>query len=229
MRGSEARITILGKRAVISISDAVRNTSRRRFSIAHELGHLEMHRSGSSLAMCTEGDISESGTNVSKGREREANIFAASLLMPRRFFAPMCYNREPTLDAISDLAKAFRTSFTATGIRYMQYAQEAAALLYSKDGVIRWRNSSSAFDSLELYIPVGERLDQGTLASLYLRNGTIPSGPKHVLASTWIESSHCKKGAKILEHSRYMPGLNGIVTVLWVDDDILDEDYYDQL
>lgn len=229
LRGMEARITILGKRAVISISDAVRNASRRRYSIAHELGHFEMHRIGSSLSLCTERDIIDSGTKISKCREQEANAFAASLLMPKQFFAPMCYNVDPTLDAVSELARIYSTSLTATGIRYTQFTREAAVLVFSQAGAVKWFSGSDAFNSLELFLPQGERLDKGMLASLYFRDYSVSAKPRHVPASAWLDSKQCRIGAKILEHSRPMHEHNGVLTMLWIDDDILDDDYYDQV
>src|SRR4051794_28230801 len=56
--------------------------ARRRFTIAHELGHW--------ICQCLEGDVqpvfcraAEIGVNaVGKALEREANVFAANLLMP---------------------------------------------------------------------------------------------------------------------------------------------------
>jgi Zn-dependent peptidase ImmA (M78 family) len=41
---AEARIAMAGERAIITVSTTVRDSQRRRFSVAHELGHLEMHR-----------------------------------------------------------------------------------------------------------------------------------------------------------------------------------------
>ena len=228
LRGMEARITIIGKRAVISVSDTVRSVSRRRYSIAHELGHFEMHRSESSLSLCTEKDIGDEAAEISKGREQEANAFAASLLMPRRFFKPLCQASEPSIDAIADLARVFSTSLTATGIRYTQFTKEAAVLVFSQAGVVRWFKGSGAFDDLELYIPVGERLEKGTLAFSCYHTGTVSRAPKRVAASAWVDSASCRPGAKILEHSTPILGNDGVLTMLWIDDDILDEDYYDQ-
>lgn len=228
LRGMEARITIAGHRAVIAISDLIGNSRRRRYSVAHELGHFEMHRGGSSLSLCTGSDISDTAVNVSKSREQEANVFAAALLMPIRFFLPFCQKDKPTLDVVSTLANTFNTSFTATGLRYTQFSDEAVALVFSEAGRIKWFKASKSFEELNLFVPRGERLDQQALASYFFRGQSIPSLPKSVAASAWIDSEYCRPGARIMEHSKALYDYKAVLTLLWVDDDILDDDYFDQ-
>jgi hypothetical protein len=55
--------------------------SRRRFTLAHELGHWECHvKKGNALPLyCRAEDVSQ---DTDKALEREANAFAADLLMP---------------------------------------------------------------------------------------------------------------------------------------------------
>lgn len=56
---------------------------RKRFTIAHELGHYLLHRSGQQALFCRHGAVEE---GASRPRlpvaEVEANAFAAALLMP---------------------------------------------------------------------------------------------------------------------------------------------------
>ena len=55
---------------------------RRRFTIAHELGHLVLHSSGSNAATVFCRHVRPADTATSDAIEREANHFAAELLMP---------------------------------------------------------------------------------------------------------------------------------------------------
>lgn len=60
---------------------------RQNFTMAHELGHLLLHdqeqlRVDREFRVRLRDDVSSQGTDVG---EREANFFAASLLMPREF------------------------------------------------------------------------------------------------------------------------------------------------
>jgi Zn-dependent peptidase ImmA (M78 family) len=80
--GAEARLAVVGEKAIITVSTTIEDPYRRRFSIAHELGHLEMHRSHSSLELCTGEDINDwRSRRASATREQEANEFASALLL----------------------------------------------------------------------------------------------------------------------------------------------------
>ncbi len=60
---------------------------RKRFTIAHEIGHYLLHAKSSKLFIDKKEKILYRNTNSSTGeslREIEANAFAASLLMPRK-------------------------------------------------------------------------------------------------------------------------------------------------
>ncbi|QEL15339.1 ImmA/IrrE family metallo-endopeptidase [Limnoglobus roseus] len=75
--------------AFVTASDIL---PRRRFSAAHELGHAVLHREtmGGFIS-----DVSISETDAAEGqREREANQFAAELLMPKE----VCWARAEELE-----------------------------------------------------------------------------------------------------------------------------------
>lgn len=78
---------------------------RRRFTIAHELGHIVVHRETESFR-----DISFSGD----AREIQANNFAAALLMPKWMVLP--YARVHGMN-VEKLAEIFRVSRPAMEIR----------------------------------------------------------------------------------------------------------------
>ena len=54
--------------------------ARRRFTIAHEIGHHLLHSDGATV-MCRPIDVGQAD-DTNRAREREANRFAAELLMP---------------------------------------------------------------------------------------------------------------------------------------------------
>jgi hypothetical protein len=62
--------------------------ARRRFTIAHELGHWRLHRDDDERAVfCRKGSIEPADTNARAPllpAEDEANVFAAAVLMPAR-------------------------------------------------------------------------------------------------------------------------------------------------
>ncbi len=82
LKGAEARLVRRGKKGLIRVSDAIPEAGRRRFAIAHELGHWSVHAHTSQLNLCLDEDIV--GYKGSR-EELEANAFAGSLLMPGRY------------------------------------------------------------------------------------------------------------------------------------------------
>ncbi|KAA9331156.1 ImmA/IrrE family metallo-endopeptidase [Adhaeribacter soli] len=95
---------------------------RQRFTIAHELGHFIMHRSQAELFVDKEKVLFRnhaSSTGEIK-REREANNFAASILMPEYLIYKEINDRHiDSIDetAIKELAKVFNVSQQAMTIR----------------------------------------------------------------------------------------------------------------
>ncbi len=69
---------------------------RRRFTLAHEVGHwvcqCDEGRDPRRVIMCRGADIEE---HAARALEREANRFAATLLMPDDYFTPTVVGRDP--------------------------------------------------------------------------------------------------------------------------------------
>jgi Zn-dependent peptidase ImmA (M78 family) len=82
IQGAEARLMIGQGKPIITVSSSSTTSShRRRFSIAHELGHLELHRGMDLLLGCTNQDIQYKPDNTDIDAEQEANQFVSSFLM----------------------------------------------------------------------------------------------------------------------------------------------------
>ena len=123
LKGAEARLVTFSDRAIISISTAIIETGRRRFAIAHEIGHLELHRQISNLALCAVSDLDpKPPEDYSRPQnEQEANSFASALLMPDFLFRPACQKHAPSFSLIEQLATNFGTTLTATALRYVAF------------------------------------------------------------------------------------------------------------
>lgn len=114
------------------------NPGRIKFSVAHELGHyfIESHRD---LLLRGSAHDSESGFICSKEMERQADNFAAALLIPRSLVSRRMQPRGfLTLHDIQKVASDCQTSLTCAAFRYVQLAEEACAVVISKDGAIRF-------------------------------------------------------------------------------------------
>jgi len=114
-----------------------RSEARIRFSVAHELGHyyIPEHRR---LLLNGKAHNSTCGSVCDNRLEREADQFAACLLIPRETLADFCWRKKVfTLKELVDLANAWQASATSAAIRYAQWTSECCAILLSKNGIVK--------------------------------------------------------------------------------------------
>ncbi|PRX57524.1 ImmA/IrrE family metallo-endopeptidase [Flagellimonas meridianipacifica] len=94
---------------------------RQRFTIAHELGHFVLHRESKPLFVDKSKKIMYRDGDSTTGefrQEREANAFAASLLMPKEFIQKaMAKAPKNTEDIVTYLANKFKVSEQAMNFR----------------------------------------------------------------------------------------------------------------
>jgi Zn-dependent peptidase ImmA (M78 family) len=81
--------------------------SRRRFTIAHELSHAILEKSGRNCP------------RIGPELERLCDMIATEMLMPRESFLNHVV-QAPTIDSIFQVARIFQTSVTATALRFAE-------------------------------------------------------------------------------------------------------------
>src|SRR3569832_313913 len=115
---------------------------RRRFSIAHELGHFLMttHKPPAGGFQCSRSDMREWAGKDSLPAikmEVEANEFAGLLLMPPPMWRDQTKRlRDPDLSQVITLANTFDVSKEASARSFALYHSEAVAVIVTKDGLI---------------------------------------------------------------------------------------------
>ncbi len=137
----DARIVGLGERAIITI-DADASLVRQRFSVAHELGHWHHHR-GQRL-ICHGADPAD--TAATAGAEREADRYAASLLMPRFMVGQVVADLPMTMALVDEVADRFRVSTMAAILRLTDIHTDAFAIVVEEPGGRRWFRRSIGLD-----------------------------------------------------------------------------------
>ena len=228
--GCEARLTVRRRRAIICVSDAIEDPRRRRFSIAHELGHLEMHSRRFNVVLCTDEDLNDWAFHQTDlNLEQEANEFAAALLLPERFFAGLCRKDAPSLGFIAGMAGTFTVSLTATSLRYLWFCGEPCAVVFSQDGHIRWFRRSKEFEDIEVFIESQCQLDPSSYAASFFEGRRLSMEGVRVPASAWFAPGRYRDDATILENSWPMPSFDAVLTLLWVDADIEEDDEFSWL
>jgi Zn-dependent peptidase ImmA (M78 family) len=193
---------------------------RRRFSLAHELGHYHIpSHAGAGVASCADADLRARSTDAHR-REWEANDFATELLMPYRLFAHDVAGREVTFATVVQLAapEMYDVSFTAAAWRLIETTGEPCAMVVAVDGVVQWVVRSEAW-----HFALTERrqaLPAGSMAH-FVAGGDAPNErAEFVDPGLWLSSGDGRRRpdsrVRLLESTHAIPRLRQVVSLLWV-------------
>lgn len=131
----------------IVYNNQVRVPGRLRFTLAHELGHYLLHRQMQDTFHCSQGDMLDWHSEERK-IESDADIFASYLLMPMDDFRRQLTATTVDLDALGHCADRYGVSLTAATLKWLEFTEQRAVLVVSRDGYIDWaRSSESALKS----------------------------------------------------------------------------------
>lgn len=133
----------------IFYNTGISSRGRINFTLGHEFGHYLLHREAYPEGFqCTTEDMATWASEYAQ-RENEANIFAATLLMPLDDFRAQIDDRQfPDFDVLGACADRYDVSLIAATLRWLQYTSRRCVLVVARDGFILWaRSSQSAFKS----------------------------------------------------------------------------------
>jgi len=219
MEGAEARLLLGPGRPIIAVSSSpFVHHRRRRFSIAHELGHFEIQRGISLLRSCSNIDIQDKPDNAKVEVEQEANQFASALLIPARFVQEPFASQEPSFEVISEWAEKLETSLTATAFRFTYFTPEPIAVVYSVHGTIQYFQPSSEFTGLGVFPDVKGPVGSYTGARALFSGRNAPYKWNEVRASEWFRKNinAFDREDIIREWSIAMPSHDAVLSLLWV-------------
>ena len=192
------------------------SAGRKRFTIAHEIGHFVLHplvshdRQHSRRDFTIWNDASE---------EAEANIFAAELLMPEHLFKPRSRVRAPSFSLIDKLSEDFGSSVMATIFQYIHYTNEQVALVVSEGQKTLWCKKAKDFwpriqtNQVHPHSAAGE-----IFLGKYLETKRMVSTP----AYAWLENFREDTERDIMEDSRHLEYYGQTLSLLWLKDDLSD-------
>lgn len=144
-----ALMTDLEKTKGIILSATGMSAVRRRFTVAHELGHflIAAHRGDK---RCTSKDLMETRRETSHQKEEaQANRFAAGLLMPKPWFVAQTDDLgSPLLEHLRVLAATYSVSMEAAANRYAELTPETCAFVFLRHGRVRYTRPSRSFPTL---------------------------------------------------------------------------------
>lgn len=216
LQGAEGRSVTHAGAGIIRIRGNIHQIERRRFIIAHELGHCILHKTGS-VRPCSEGDLFryEEGN-----REAEANWFASELLMPGRLLAAHCDAPQPNFAAVKRVAALCRTTLTATSIRFVQLTAERCCVVWSERGKVKWAVRSPDFPT---WVERGRALSSLSHAADVFAGKSVPVGFQRVPQTAWLDQ-RVLGGCDVLEETLAFSRLGASLTMLWLPQGDNEED-----
>src|SRR5260370_5714117 len=174
----------------IFYSDAISSEGFRRFTVAHELGHYFLE--GHYKHIFADGNSrheSASGYSSDDPHEREADAFAAALLMPEGLFKAACGRIAPGFKAIESLAEKCATSLTATAIRYAVLSDDPIAVVCSKDNRVQFAFVSDPLKQRGnlTWIKKNSGIPEGTATDRFNRDAKNIAQSKRVTSSSLMD------------------------------------------
>jgi IrrE N-terminal-like domain len=206
LQKAAASLTVVGDSAVIRVSDRD-NPERKRFSVAHELGHLVLKHARSVLRYCKQEDMMEWYT---PGQETQANFFAGELTLPSFLLARKCDVKKVNLNPVRQIAQEFRTSLTASAIKFIRLCPEECAVVYSRQGRIVWSYGSETWFH---FLKRGKALNPHSVASDFFLGKSIPDEAIEVEPYAWVDNDGLDG---IVEHSFGSANYGFVLSVLWI-------------
>ncbi len=141
MSGCDGWCLSRGEKAIIRINSNL-GTGRKRFTLAHELGHLILGIPG------IVGESYEEMLSSNIAEERQVNQLASELLMPEPIVQQVLPDLPVVCDGLRRLAKKANVSELAAAIRVCNLAEEiglnnALVVLFDDDDSVRWQWSQT--------------------------------------------------------------------------------------
>jgi len=142
--------------------------------------------------------------------EREADRFAAELLLPRSL--AFKFQFEPSLRNVSALAQEYQCGFLTTLRRYIDLSRTKCAMVFSQDQKSRYFHASRLFP---FRIPLSDLPHADSLANALFESRQTYELTHEVPPEYWITDGE-GYSFRLFENSRFLPNLNAVVTLIWV-------------
>jgi len=213
--GSEGRILIDGDEAIMSIDSSITYAPKRNFVIAHEIGHFILHKNIAPLFSETDHTLSEWYQNGPQ--EQQANQFAAELLMPAMIFKEKLAKRKLNIKLVQEMSSYFKTSLTATFLRYATCGDFPLMVIFIEGGLVKWKSVSDDFPFK--FLQINSEVPPLTVAGDLFNKNQYEDEPEKIDAIEWFPENtqlHRDPDYQLWEQC-YRVSPTGFISCLWTD------------
>jgi len=220
----DGKIIIGTSKTVIKVNSKIQFPERKRFVVAHEIGHLAMHRN------LNLPDDTFENFNIIAGMEKylkngqqelEANEFASELLMPEKLFLKEALGKKFTPLLIKQLAQRFKTSLTATVFRYLQFDLHPICVVLTENEKVKyWKK----YDGLNVWMQDVTRLKPPpeSVALEYIQNDyqflySLEEKGQQISKSVWFNLRENEDDTTFYEYCIPTKKYKSILSIIWED------------
>lgn len=220
----DGKIIFGNSKTIIKVNSQIQFEERKRFVVAHEIGHLMLHRN---MAL---PDDTFANFNIISGTEEflkngqqelEANDFASELLMPTKLFYQEAKGKKFSPSLIKQLSQRFKASLTATVFKYMQCDLHPIGLVFIENGKVKyWKKSGD----LKVYFGNYNRLSPpiNSVAFEYLQKDyaflySFEEKAQQIDKSTWFNLGEYDEDTVFYEYCIPTKRYKTILSIIWED------------
>ncbi len=214
LNNCDGRMVMKNGKSIVSLNCAIEFPQKKRFVLAHELGHILLHANKEATFS---DDYSTLEAYKHGIQEKEANDFATELLMPSELFKKACFKQKFGAELIRNLSNRFNTSLTSTIYRYVELGPHPLCVFYSKDRKIQYWKKSDQFrywipDRTKLNVPSDSVAEEFYSKNrIYLKNDS----DQIISKSTWFELRDYDSDTPMFEFCIITPKYSTVLSVVW--------------
>jgi len=222
MDNKDGKIVRGRSKTLIKVNSEISYESKKRFTIAHEIGHylmhdkIEVHNENSN----TLNWFHNAENQLKKGRhEWEANDFATELLMPEKLFRTESSGKAFSPSLLQYLSDRFKTSLTSTLFRCLQLDLHPLLVIFINDGVVKyWRKSNSWYYYIKNITKLSPPSDSVAMEYINANYEIIYSGNEKVQSitkSTWCSLNENDDDTEFFEYCIPVKKYKTLISVIW--------------
>lgn len=224
LKNSDGKIVRGNSKTLIKVNSEIPYEGKKRFTIAHELGHhllhnkldLELHNDNKD----TLNWFKSSEQQAKKGlQEWEANDFASELLMPEKVLRKFVENKRFSPNLIKDVASHFKTSLTSVTYKLASLNIYPLFIVSIHRGKVSYWNLSKNFwvkvkDITKLEPPensVAQEYIEANYDFIYKEF----EGAQLISKSVWFELKTYEKDSDFYEYCIPTKQNQSIISIIW--------------
>jgi Zn-dependent peptidase ImmA (M78 family) len=221
---SDGKIIRGNSKTLIKVNSDIQFEERKRFTIAHEIGHylihdklnLEVHDETSN----TLNWFNATEQQAKKGiQEWEANDFASELLMPEDIIRKATFKKKFTPDLAKELSERFKTSLTSIIYRLLSLNIYPLFVVFINNGQVKYWSKSDGYwikiKEITKLSPPEDSVAQEYIDAEYDFLYSGKDKAQSIYRSTWFELKDDEEDSVFFEYCIPYKQLKTIISVVW--------------